>query len=316
MGKRTATAAVLLLIATGCGNDTVTVSQAPESTEAPIQSTAPETETTTTQAPAPTSPSELLAASIEATTGRAVRGQTRLEGEMVVASGGALTIDFQADADGDVEATLADSGDPSAPPLTIRIVDGQTYAGFPGAFAQQMFPSFQGETAWLTVRGEQAEQFAIACASPLANLGVVSAECDPAADLRGLADAAEEATVIGDEELRGVSTTRIRFVVPLANLASAGQDSLGADFVGALDANLPVEVWIDDDTLLRKLAMDLSSIFGGFADAFGAEDGADIEISSWQSVIEFFEFDERISIDVPAPESLVGDFAEVQGAFN
>ena len=318
MFRVAAVAAVLVLIATGCGNDTVTVNGAPEATEAPTETTAPENETTTEPPPEDLSPGELLLAAIDATTGSAARGQTRLEGEMVEASGEPLTVDFQVDTEGDIEAMLAGGGDPSAPPLTVRIVDGQTYAGFPGAFAQQMFPDFEGETAWLTVGPGFSEQFAIACASPLANLELGSGECDPATDLRGLADAAEEATVLGDEDLHGVPTTHLRFIVPFANLLSTdtGQDAFGGDFGGSLEGSLPVDVWIDDDMLLRKLAVDLSGIFGGFAGAFGAEDNPDIAIPSWQTVIEYFDFDDSISIDAPAPESVVGDFAQVQGLVN
>ncbi|MDE0608091.1 MAG: hypothetical protein OXH78_13170 [Acidimicrobiaceae bacterium] len=309
----TATAA-LLLVATGCGNNTVTVNEAPKAAEAPTESTAPENEPTTTELPPEDlSPAELLTASIEATTGKAARGQTRLEGEMVEASGESLLVNFQVDAEGDIEAMLDADGDPSVPPLTIRIIDGRTYAGFPGAFAQQMFPDFDGGTAWLTVGPDHVGQFEIACASPLANLGTVSTECDPAADLRSLADAAEEATILGSEELRGTPTTHIRFVVPFANLpAGASEDALGA-LDGSLEGSLPVDAWIGADMLLRKMTVDLSGIFGGFAGAFGAEDNPDIDIPGWQAVIEYFDFDDSISIEAPAPESLVGDFAMLQG---
>lgn len=318
MFRVAAVAAVLVLIATGCGNDTVTVNEAPEATEAPTETTAPETETTTERPPEDLSPGELLLASIDATTGSAARGQTRIEGEMVEDSGESFAMDFQVDAEGDIETVLVDGGDPSVPPITVRIVDGQTYAGFPGAVAQQMFPDFGGETAWLTVGPAHAEQFAILCASPLASLGSGAAECDPATDLRDLADAAEEATILGAEDLHGVPTTQIRFVVPFANLmsASASEDPFGGDFGGSLDGGLPVDAWIDDDMLLRKLSVDLSVIFGGFAEAFGAEDDPDIALPGWRSVIEYFDFDDNISIEAPAPESLVGDFAQVQDAFN
>jgi len=171
MFKIAAATAALCFFAAGCSNDTVTVNEAQPAAEA----TAPADETTTTEAPAEDlSPADLLSVAVEATTGRAARGQTRLEGEMVEASGESVAVDFQLDAEGDVEAMFADGGDPSAPPLTVRIVDGQTYAGYPGAFAQQMFPDFGGETAWLTVGPAHAEQFGLACASPLASLGTVS----------------------------------------------------------------------------------------------------------------------------------------------
>ncbi len=315
MAKLTAIAAVLFLIATGCGNDTVTVNEAPEGTETPTESTAPEIETTTTEAPAP-SASDLLLGAIESSAGRAVRGQMRVEGDMVDANGDALTIDFESDAEGDIEAMLSD-GDPAAPPVTVRIVDGQTYAGFPGVMAAQFFPDFQGETAWFTVTGQDAEAFAIACASPLAQLSQQPTGCDPAGDLRGLVDVAEEVTVVGDEEVRGVPTQRIRFVVSIANLPSAGAtgDGLGGDLGGVLEGTIAVDVWIDDDMLLRMLSVDLGAIFAGFPEAFGGDD-ADMELPTWQTIIEYYDFDESISIESPPPESLVGDFAQVQGFVN
>ncbi len=313
MGRFTAAAAVLLLFATGCGNDTVTVSPEPETTEAPTQSTAPDAAPETTAAPAQElSASDLLAAAIESTVGRSVRGQLRLEGDMVDANGDGLAVDFETDAQGDTEAMLS-GGDPSGPPLTVRIVDGQTYAGFPGIMAAQLFPDFVGETAWFTVSGQNAEEFAIACASPLAQLRVQPGNCDPAADLRGLADAAEEATIVGDEEVRGIPAQRLRFTVSLASLPSAGaaSDGFGDDPALGLDGNIAIDVWIDDDMLLRMLVVGLSSIFGGFADAFGGED-TDIEVPSFQSVVEYYDFDESISIEAPSPESLLGDFSQVQ----
>ena len=313
MAKLTAVAALLALFATGCGNDTVTVTPEPTATEAPTQTTAPETTTSAAAAPV-VSASDLLLGAIESSAGRAVRGQLRLEGDMFDANGDALTIDFESDAQGDIEAMLSPGGDPSAPPLTVRFVDGQTYAGFPGVMAAQFFPDFQGETAWFTVSGQDAQAFAIACASPLAQLRQQPAGCDPAGDLRGIVDVAEEVTVVGDEEVRGVPTQRIRFVVSIADLPSAGAagDGLGGDLGGVLEGTIAVDVWVDDDMLLRMLAVDLGSIFAGFAEAFGADD-ADMELPTWQSIIEYYDFDESISIEAPAPESLLGDFAQVQG---
>ncbi len=313
MNRLTAVAALSALIAIGCSSENVTVASSPEATEAPTQSTAPET--TAAAAPAPDlSASDLLSDAIESTVSRAVRGQLRVEGDMVDAGNGAMSVDFQTDAQGDIEAMLSSGDEQSGPPLTVRIVDGQTYAGFPGVMAAQMFPDFGGETAWFTVSGQNAEGFAIACASPLAQLGVQPGGCDPAADLRRLADAAEEATFAGDEEVGGVPARRLRFMVSPASLPSAGaaSDGFGDDPAAALGGNIAIDVWIDADMLLRRLVVDLSSIFGGFAEAFGGED-ASTEIPTWQSVVEYYEFDESISIEAPSPESLLGDYAQVQG---
>ena len=180
--------------------------------------------------------------------------------------------------------------------------------------AAQLFPDFSGETAWFTVTGQNAEQFAIACASPLSQLGAQPGDCDPTADLRGLADVAAEVTVVGDEEVRGVPSQRLRFTVSMADLPSAtdAQDGLGGDLGGMLEGSIAVDVWIDDDMLIRMLVVDLSSIFGGFAEAIGT-DGADIELPTWRSVVEYHDFDESISIEAPSPESLLGDFSQVQG---
>ncbi len=315
MTRLTATAAItalISLVAVGCSNDNITVSTAPDAAETSAPSTAPETATETTPAAAvELSASDLLSVAIESTVGRAARGQLRIEGDMAD-PGGTQAIDFETDAQGDTESSLAD--DPSAPQLTVRIVDGQTYVGFPGDMAAVMFPDFAGETAWFTVTGQNAEQFAIACASPLSQLRVQPGDCDPAGDLRGLAAVAAEATVVGDEEVRGVPAQRLRFTVSMADLPSAteARDGLGGDVGGMLEGSVPVDVWIDDDMLLRMLVVDLSPIFGGFADAFGGED-ADIELPTWRSVVEYYDFDESISIEAPTPESLLGDFSQVQG---
>ncbi len=100
----------------------------------------------------------------------------------------------------------------------------------------------------------------------------------------------------------------------MANLPSEGAagNGLGGDLGGVLEGTIAVDVWIDDDMLLRMLTVDLGAIFAGFAGAFAGDD-ADIELPTWQSIIEYYDFDESISIEAPAPESLLGDFAQVQG---
>ena len=314
MGRLTAVTAVLILIATGCGNDTVEVNPAPEATEAPATSTAVENETTTTESPAvEASPSEVLFASIDATVGRALRGQVSIP----FGPEHALSIDFVSDAQGDSEISLPmdhDSGLPPDAQFRLRIVDDQMYFGAPAIMARQVFPDFAGDTAWLTIGPEYAAEFEIfACASPLAALGTGSGDCDPAADMTGLANAAEEGTVLGDEDVRGVPTTHLQFEVPLANLdTGAGEDEFGDQPPLPLEGNVALDVWIDDEMLIRKLVVDLSSVFGAFAEGFGAED---VELPFFGTVVEYYDFDESISIEVPSPESLLGDYADIQAQF-
>ncbi len=320
MAKPTAAAliAVAALIAAGCGNNNITTDPEPDTTEVSSEEVAPEDVPATTESPATgNSPSEFLLAAIDSTAGRAVRGQTRFEGDMVDASGENLTVDFEADAQGDVQSMLS-SNDPAFPPSTVRIVDGRTYVGLPGEFAarslpgfERLFPGFEGGTAWFTVAGADAERYAIACASPLTQFRTGTVDCDPAGDLRYLADEAEEATELAEEEVFGVPTRHLRFTVAPAGLAptAASRDESG-DLAGGFDGVVAVDVWIDADMLLRKMVVDLSSLFGGFAAVF-SDDDAEVEVPSWQHVIEYREFDESISFEAPSPESLLGDFAEL-----
>ena len=71
-------------------------------------------------------------------------------------------------------------------------------------------------------------------------------------------------------------------------------------FFAMLDTGFEVDVWIDDDTLIRRLAFDLASMFAGLA-------GADEAVPSSLITLEFYDFDADISVDAPPPELIVDD---------
>ena len=69
---------------------------------------------------------------------------------------------------------------------------------------------------------------------------------------------------------------------------------------GFLDAEFEVEVWIDDESLIRRLSFDLASLFAGIA---GPEAAA--EMPSSRITIEFYDYDADISVEAPPPETIV-----------
>ena len=121
-----------------------------------------------------------------------------------------------------------------------------------------------------------------------------------------------------------MEATRVRFLVSLMDLAGealgmepddeasdggAFDDTASDPFAegleqifGFLDADLEVEVWIDGDNLIRRLAFDLASMFAGLA---GEDAGA--AMPSSPITLEFYDYDADIGVDAPPPESIVDE---------
>ena len=129
--------------------------------------------------------------------------------------------------------------------------------------------------------------------------------------------------IVGQQDVRGVEATRVRFQVTLLDLvgealgmepddgetsdAGAFDDTASDPFAegldqifGFLDAGFEVEVWIDDESLIRRLSFDLASLFAGIA---GPEAAA--EMPSSLVTLEFYDFDADISVNAPPPETVV-----------
>ena len=151
------------------------------------------------------------------------------------------------------------------------------------------------------------------------------ADCDLLGETGAFLEAASEPEIVGREDVRGVEATRVRFQVSLLDLmgealgmepddgetseAGAFDDTAsdpfaeGLDqFFGFLDAGFEVEVWIDDESLIRRLTFDLASMFAGLA---GEDAGA--EMPSSLMTLEFYDFDADISVDAPPPEVIVDE---------
>ena len=131
---------------------------------------------------------------------------------------------------------------------------------------------------------------------------------DPRDFLDALRDLSGDVETVGRVELRGVETTHYRVLVDPAELAkSAGRDhgstqALLGQLGGRADvADVPLDVWIDTDGLVRKLSMRVAASDPGTSQTGGLE-----------LAFELWDYGQDVEIDVP-PASQVVDAAAVHG---
>ena len=271
----------------------------------------------------------LLASATTQLDGRSVRGEATIE----LAPGFEFSTSFESDAEGDLAATveLPPGMDPEFPggaEAEMRYVDSVVYLRPP--VTAETLAALGVDEAWYIVEPiddpmAAAMQSAggVMCIFPQA-IDEAYEDCDPLSDTGTFLEAAREAEAAGREEVRGVETTRVRFLVSLMDLAGgalgmepdegasdggAFDDTASDPFAegleqifGFLEADLEVEVWIDGDNLIRRLAFDLASMFAGLA---GEDAGA--AMPSSPITLEFYDYDADISVDAPPPESIVDE---------
>lgn len=85
-------------------------------------------------------------------------------------------------------------------------------------------------------------------------------QTDPTQVLEYLRAASDDTEEVGEEEVRGVATTRYRMTVDLAKVAEQAPEDARAAIeslvAGTGLETVPVEVWIDADGLVRRLDLD------------------------------------------------------------
>lgn len=123
---------------------------------------------------------------------------------------------------------------------------------------------------------------------------------DPTALLEFLRGAAGGVQTIGTEDVRGVSTTRLRAELTVDDIlrrstpeqrdrVQAAIDGMDLEAAG-LD-RFPMDVWVDGQGLVRRL----QTSYGG-----AAADGGTVTLT-----VEWFDFGTEVDIRVPAPEDVV-----------
>lgn len=119
-------------------------------------------------------------------------------------------------------------------------------------------------------------------------------QTDPSSYLELMRAVSSEVEEVGREEVRGVQTTHYRFEIDPRKVESPiGQFSV-SDLSAAGIATLPLDVWVGDDDLPRRIRM-----------ALGAPD-SDIEID-----IEMYDYGKPVNVEAP-PADLVQRVASAE----
>jgi len=171
------------------------------------------------------------------------------------------------------------------------VADGSTF--YMRAPVFEMF----GVSGWLSMTPED-----LGTMGNQLGFGIGSFDLSQTLDaLRGVTGDPE---VVGKEEVRGVATTHYRASVDLAEAleqAPAEQrERLEAAFeqldaTGGLgEAEVPVDVWIDDDDLPRRMQLEMSSMFA----ALGLGD------ASLTMTMDWFDYGEPVTIEIPSADEV------------
>lgn len=197
---------------------------------------------------------------------------------------------------GDKATDVPDFDDPSGWKIEI-VQDGDVeYVRLPALHAR--LP--EGKTWVRGAEGSSGDEF---------DFGELErvAETDPRQLLETLATVAGEIETVGIEELRGVETTHYRAAVDPLALAKAG-DREGrrappslVDQLTERVGDVPIDIWLDADGLVRKFAME-----------FSAEDPSTSESNEASMTFELWDYDEPVAIELP-PASEVVDASVLRG---
>lgn len=132
---------------------------------------------------------------------------------------------------------------------------------------------------------------------------------DPGANLSMLTGAADDVKQVGTEEIRGDRTVHLRLTVDvdkaLGQAPSRFRSSLSQLVASLGSRELPVDVWIGDDSLPRRIAYEMDLSRGGLA---GLPEAA----RSVRMRLDIFDYDQPVSVAVPPAEETI-NLADVRG---
>jgi len=189
---------------------------------------------------------------------------------------------------GDAPKGLAD---PSKWKLEMRLDGTVAYMRMP--FLASELP---GGKEWVSIDLARAAQMQ---GRDLGEVQSLAQGSDPREMLDYLRSVAGEVTQVGTEDVRGVPTAHYFAVIDWQKLVQraakdAGKPDLLEQFQGAggTMGNIPVDVWVDANSLLRRMTMTFSMTSGS------QEAGGSLRL-------ELFDYGESVSVEAPAASDVV-----------
>lgn len=182
-------------------------------------------------------------------------------------------------------------------PMTVVVDGATTYLRMP------MLDALTGTSGWLSMT---PEDLGLAGDALGTGFGPSNNPAQMMEALRGVSDDIEE---LGTEEVRGEPTTHYRAVVDLERALEQVREALKPQLeaqLGAMGGTLPMEVWLGEDGLVRRISLDMVELL---AEA-SAESGQKMEGGSM--VMELFDYGADVEVDIPAPEDTT-PFLDVMG---
>ena len=218
---------------------------------------------------------------------------TSSEGDITTSGEGVFDLDARR---GEMTMNVVGPGNPGGMAME-GVFDGTTiYMKFPPEIASQM----PGGKPWLSMDLQAVgEQEGLDF-----NALMQSGSSDPTQTLHYLRGAAGDIETVGEEEIRGTTTTHYKATIDYDKVA----EQAPADVRDGMERNVevikewlgddsaPIEVWIDEDGLARRMEMSLEYAAGPAA-------GTELSMS-----MDLFDFGVEADIQVPPP-SQVTDYA-------
>lgn len=318
-------ACCLVLVLAACGgeaadtttsvpdDDTTATTAAVTSTEGDTTTTTAE-QTTTTASSGTTSDLAALQAAMRTSADAAparVEGVMRMEGVAGGEGPDVVEMPFEMTMDAatgnssmvmDFGAMAQMGGSEEVPPemadmmgsMEVRQIGDTVYLKFP------FFTAFMGaETEWVSMPAEEGDDVT-------EGLGGSTAPSDPSTFLESFSEAEGTAEEIGPEEVRGMATTHYRIIVDQDWREQLSDDELAElEEQGPLpDAEFPLDLWIDGDGLVQRMAMTMT----------GEDVESEDEFEAMTMTFDFFDFGQPVTIE-PPPADQVTDMEEMGGPF-
>lgn len=345
-------AAGLLLVATACGGGSGGAAQEVSTQGDEViseQTSVPATTavaTVTTQPPAADDAPEagtaealgLLERSQAASAGRSVRGHMSIR-----MAGLDQSTHFEADGDGNVATKLSfaeSTDDPSETDfgsldVEVRVVDGRMYMSY--TVPKELRGLFDGgmPEGWFTVDDVPVDALQMLCAPTGLSGGYQKNFCQAPNENMFPLEFITSAGITGRDDLDGVSTTVVDFTVDYVAMTKAfmteaaeafGEDEFGDglseddpfgmdDLFGAdgEHPDLAMTAWIDDSDLVRRLSVDLGSLYEAFGQAFADDLDFPDEMADFVQLIDFYDYDADITIEAPPADQIIGDLSDLEG---